>query len=97
MKKTREALVQYTHACELDPKSAVARFKKAHALMKLKQPYDALPELLVLKDIAPDEANVHYMLGRLYKMIRDKQEAIRYFTIALNLDPKVSLSPNVHT
>ena len=49
----------------------------------------ALNELMILKDIAPDEAMVHFLLGRLYKSVRDKGQAVRHFTIALNLDPKV--------
>lgn len=49
----------------------------------------ALAELMVLKDIAPDEAMVHFLLGRLYKILREKGLAVRHFTIALNLDPKV--------
>jgi hypothetical protein len=48
-------------------------------------------ELKVLKDVAPDEANVHFLLGRLYKMLRMRGEAVRCFTMALNLDPKVGL------
>ena len=83
--------MQYSHACDVDPRSALSRFKKARALMSLRHPREALAELLILKDMAPDEANVHFMLGRLYKMLRDKTSAIRHFTIALNLDPKVSL------
>jgi tetratricopeptide (TPR) repeat protein len=62
---------------------------KARALMKLRRPKEALMELETLKDIAPDESMVHFMLGRLYKMIGDKTSAIRHLTIALNLDPKV--------
>jgi anaphase-promoting complex subunit 3 len=34
---------------------------------------------------------VHFMLGRVYKIIRDKTNAIRHFTIAMNLDPKVCM------
>lgn len=90
MKKTQAALVQYSHACDLDPRSNLARFRKAQALMKLRHPKEALTELEILKDLAPDDANVHFMLGRLYKMMRDKTAAIRHFTIALNLDPKAA-------
>jgi anaphase-promoting complex subunit 3 len=39
--------------------------------------------------MAPDEANVHYLLGKLYKVLHDKANAIKHFTAALNLDPKV--------
>jgi anaphase-promoting complex subunit 3 len=49
----------------------------------------ALKELKILKDLAPDEANVHFLLGKLHKLLRDKKMAIKHYTIALNLDPKV--------
>lgn len=89
MKKATAALDYYQQACDLDPRSAKTRFMKARVLMKLRKPKEALVELEILKDIAPDESMVHFMLGRLYKMIGDKTSAIRHLTIALNLDPKV--------
>ena len=90
-KSYRPALVQYSKACELDPKSPLCRFKKARVLMALHEHQKALVELKVLKDIAPDEANVHFLLGKVYKVLRQKGSAIKHFTMALNLDPKVSL------
>ena len=93
MKNPKSALLQYSRACELSDKSALCRFKKARVLMALQEPERALVELRVLKDIAPDEANVHFLLGRAYKQLRQKGSAIRHFTMALNLDPKVSYCP----
>ena len=90
-KKPHDALVMYGNACALAPGSALSRFKKARCLMGLGRPKEALVELKVLKDVAPDEANVHFLLGRLYKMLRMRGEAVRCFTMALNLDPKVCL------
>jgi len=55
----------------------------------LGRPEEALSELEVLKEIAPDEANVWFLSGRLCKMLGRKAEAVRAFTVALNLDPKV--------
>jgi anaphase-promoting complex subunit 3 len=94
MKNPKAALVQYSRACELSEKSALCRFKKARVLMTLHEHERALAELRVLKDIAPDEANVHFLLGRVYKVLRQKGSAIRHFTMALNLDPKVC--PSIH-
>ncbi|RDW90511.1 anaphase promoting complex subunit bimA [Aspergillus mulundensis] len=90
MNNPKSALVQYNRACTLAPHSVLARFRKARALMKLQDLRSALTELKVLKDMAPDEANVHYLLGKLYKMLRDKGNAIKHFTTALNLDPKAA-------
>ena len=91
LKNPKAALIHYSRACELSEKSTLWRFKKARVLMTLHEPERALVELRVLEDTAPDEANVHFELGRAYKQLRQKGSAIRHFTMALNLDPKVSL------
>lgn len=88
-KDYKGALGQYNIACEMAPGSALSRFKKARTLMSLRMYPAALKELRILKDIAPDEANVHFLLGKLYKLLKDKRNAIKHFTDALNLDPKV--------
>ncbi|KAI4270806.1 MAG: hypothetical protein LQ337_006453 [Flavoplaca oasis] len=88
LKNPKAALVQYTKACDLMPPSAIARLKRARVLANLKQPHAALEELKLLKAIAPDEANVFFMLGLVHKMLKQKSEAIRNWTIAGNLDPK---------
>ena len=88
-KNLKAALVKYSEACQLSEKGTLWRFKKAKALVTLNQPERALMELRLLKDIAPDEANVYFSLGNVYKKLRQKGEAIRHYTMALNLDPKV--------
>lgn len=90
MNNPKAALIQYGRACSLAPQSVLARFRKARALMKLQELKLALAELKILKDMAPDEANVHYLLGKLYKLLHDRANAIKHFTSALNLDPKVN-------
>jgi anaphase-promoting complex subunit 3 len=89
MDNPKNALMHYERACSLAPHSVLARFRKARVLMKMQEFKFALAELKILKDMAPDEANVHYLLGKLYKMLHDKANAIKHFTTALNLDPKV--------
>jgi anaphase-promoting complex subunit 3 len=88
MKKTEPALVQFDAALKIDPNSKLARFRKAQVLLKLGAPDESLLELLQLKDIAPDDANVHYSLGKCYKTLHDRANAIKHLTIAMNLDPK---------
>lgn len=89
-----QALRFYDKACRLAPRNALSRFKKARCLMTLNRPEEALVELDVLKEIAPDEANVWFLSGRLCKMVGRKSEAIKAFTVALQLDPKVR--QNIH-
>lgn len=93
LKNPKAALIQYSRACELSEKRALFSYNKARVLMTLQQPERALVELRVLNDIAPDEANVHFWLGRAYKQLGQKGNAIRHFTMALTLDPKVSFVP----
>ncbi|KAM5439520.1 anaphase-promoting complex subunit cdc27 [Microsporum ferrugineum] len=86
----KAALLQYSRASSLSPQSVLARLRKARTLLKLNEVNLAHIELKVLKDVAPDEPNVHYLLGKLYKMMQDKGNAIKHFTTALNLDPKAA-------
>lgn len=94
-KQPRQALKYFTKATELAPRSALTRFKKARTLMSISEYQAALAELMVLKDIAPEEAMVHFLLGKLYKGLKQKGMAVRHFTIALNLDPKVTQSKSL--
>lgn len=96
MNNPQDALVHYGRASSLAPHSVLAKFRKARVLMKLREYKFALAELKILKDMAPDEANVHYLLGKLYKMLHDKANAIKHFTAALNLDPKVCINVSHH-
>ena len=75
-------------AIRLDPRSTVARFRKAQIHLKMGTPKEALLDLEYLKDYIPDDANVHYLLGRTYNKMGDRLRSIRHFTIAMNLDPK---------
>ena len=90
MKKLTVALGFYSKASELAQRSSLARYKKARALISMGENTRALEELLILKDIVPEEANVHFLLGKVYKTLNDKGKAVKHFTSALNLDPKVS-------
>lgn len=89
-KQVVPALHAYSKAAELAPKAAQTRYKKARALLTVGQIEAAQKELMILKDLAPDEATVHFLLGTLYRNTNDRQLAVRHFTIALALDPKVS-------
>jgi anaphase-promoting complex subunit 3 len=97
LRKKPNALDCYSRALDLAPNSALARFKKARVLMHMRQFELALAELLVLRDLAPDEANVWFLLGKCWKGLGEKGEALRAFTTALNLDVKVRFSSNFST
>ncbi|KAK3332524.1 hypothetical protein B0T19DRAFT_105502 [Cercophora scortea] len=90
-KQIAQALSYFAKATELAPKAPDVRLKKARALLATGQLQAAQKELMILKDLAPDRAQVHFLLGKLSKTLRDKKSAVRHFTIALSLDPKASL------
>jgi anaphase-promoting complex subunit 3 len=90
-----QALQYFSKATELAPYAPQTRYKKARALLALNQLDAAQRELEILKTLAPDEATVHFLLGKLYKTLNDKGSAVRHFTIALNLDPKVGTASPV--
>ncbi|KAJ4119879.1 anaphase-promoting complex subunit cdc27 [Fusarium equiseti] len=89
-KQIMPALQAYSKAVELAPRAAQTRYKKARALLAVGQLEPAQKELMILKDLAPDEATVHFLLGKLYRNMGEKQLSVRHFTIALALDPKAS-------
>ncbi|GMF20029.1 unnamed protein product [[Candida] boidinii] len=88
--KKELALRQYMFASKLQPLSMLALFKKAQAYFSLQDYESALKDFEKLEVLAPDEASVHYLLGKLYRFKGRKNDAIKQFTIALNLDPKGS-------
>lgn len=90
MKNPKAALAHYTRSCEMSPDAWRTRLRKAKMLMVLLEPQKALFELNICKDLAPDSADVHFFLGKAHKILRQKNSAIKHFTIALNRDPKVS-------
>ena len=88
-KQLLPALQYYSTAVDLSPHAAQARYKMSRTLLAIGQLDRARQELMILKDLAPDEANVHFLLGKLYRTLSQNGLAIRHFTIALNLDPRV--------
>lgn len=50
----------------------------------------ALKELQELKELAPEEAPVYFLIGKLYKRLGNRQAAMIHLTWALDLDAKSS-------
>ena len=49
---------------------------------------EALQLLIELNKKVPKEAPVHIVIGKIYQKLGKKNEALKYFTTALDLDPK---------
>ncbi|AEO58108.1 hypothetical protein MYCTH_2305193 [Thermothelomyces thermophilus ATCC 42464] len=89
-KQIVQALPYFTKAVELAPRAPEMRSKRAGALLATGQLEEAKRELMILRDVAPNNAQVHFLLAKLAKTVGDKRTAVRHFTIALSLDPKAS-------
>jgi anaphase-promoting complex subunit 3 len=50
--------------------------------------WQALAELRVVRNSAPRESSVHFMMGRVAKRLGRREDALRYFTTALYFHPK---------
>jgi anaphase-promoting complex subunit 3 len=83
------ALECYEDAVILDPRSTKARSYKARVLMLLRRPAEAHAELKELEGMTPNNAQVHFLLGKVNRSLGDARAALKHFTIALSLDPKV--------
>lgn len=59
-------------------------------LMELRHFDSALRDLMLVRDMAPDEFNVHYLLGKLYGAMGDKVNMTRNLTIAQDLEPRAA-------
>ncbi len=92
-KQIVQAIPYFNKAAELAPRAPDVRLRKARALLATGQLKLAQQELMILRDLAPDRAEVHFFLGKMAKTLRDKKAAVRHFTIALSLDPKVGIDP----
>lgn len=88
--RKKEALEMYERACLLAPTSPAVRFKRVRMLMELKHFDSALRDLMLVRDMAPDEFNVHYLLGKLYGAMGDKVNMTRNLTIAQDLEPRAA-------
>lgn len=47
-------------------------------------------DLLIVRGLAPDEFNVHYLLGKLYGAIGDTANMTRSLTYAQDLEPRAA-------
>ena len=87
-KKCSAALSALDIAYQLDPANPQARYQRAAVLMSLDRWEEALEELMNVRDHAPREAAVHYLIGKVFKKLGDTEGAMRAFVTALDLDPK---------
>lgn len=87
LEENDEAIALLTHAVTLDPKNPLARYEMAAVLMSEENYEEALRELEKLQEIAPKEASVFFLMGRIYKKLGRHDKAMINYSIALDLRP----------
>ena len=83
-----EALQFFEKSEQVDPNNSLNKFQKANVLIALDRQDEALQVLLDLLKQVPKEAPIHIVIGKIYKRMGNVDEALKYFTKALDLDPK---------
>lgn len=86
--KMDRALATLEKAVALDTENPLCRFHRASVLLRAGRPQDALTDLQHLKDIAPRESLVYYLLGKVHNKLGNSHLALMHFSWATDLDPK---------
>ncbi|KAM0755672.1 TPR-like protein [Meredithblackwellia eburnea MCA 4105] len=88
--KKEDALELYEEAVRLAPDSPAVRFKRVKVLISLKKYTVAESDLLILKDKAPNEFNVYFLLGKLCRLLGKQVDMVKYFALAQDLEPRMA-------
>ena len=88
MNKIDEAKLLLVRALKLDSAQPLAHLDLGIVYAELNQNEDALRELLIAEKMIPDDVNVHWRLGRLYRALGRKDEAKVEFDKASKLNKK---------
>lgn len=75
-------------ALKFSPNNVACRYHKARLLFDMKRYADALKELQELKVLSPDEANIFFLLGRVYRKLGNHHLALVNFSWATEIDPR---------
>ena len=86
--KIDEAYAVLSKGCAVDSSNANIHFEKANVLVTKEEYEEALSELEIVRDLAPREPPVYILLGQVCMKLMRNTEAVFYFNIACDLDPK---------
>lgn len=88
LKHTADALRTLSLAVASFPNNPLCRFQKASLLYSLGHLDKAMEELEKLKELAPKESLVYFLMGKVSKRTDNTHMALMYFSKAMDLDPK---------
>lgn len=70
------ALQCFEAAEQLDPKRPLTKYQKVTVLMALNRHTESLEVLQELKNLCPKEAPIYVTMGKIYKKLGDKKQAL---------------------
>lgn len=73
-----------------DPKNPLPKYQKANVLMSEERYNEAMRGLEELKEVAPRESGVFFLMGKIYKRLDMPERAMYHFCIALDLKPSTA-------
>jgi putative PEP-CTERM system TPR-repeat lipoprotein len=82
-----QALEQVNHALQIEPENIKAIILKTDVLMHQKKVQQVISLLDSLKKLAPDNAEGWFRMGRVYKLLNNKDRARQEFISAFNKAP----------
>ncbi|XP_039273316.1 cell division cycle protein 27 homolog [Styela clava] len=88
LKQTTSAIRTLDTAVEMEPRNPLCKFHRANVLFAAERYEDAARELKELKEMVPKESLVHFLLGKVYKKLKQNHLAVISFSWAMDLDPK---------
>ncbi|CAM6127393.1 unnamed protein product [Calypogeia fissa] len=90
LKKNTEALLLLEQSILADKKNPLPKYQKANVLMSEERYNDALEVLEQLKEVAPRESSVFFLMGKIFKRLDLPEKAMYHFLIALDLKPSTA-------
>ncbi|CAF0843027.1 unnamed protein product [Adineta ricciae] len=86
--QSADALALLNDALKIDSKNALCKFHKAGLLLHLERYHEALSELEELRQIAPKESLVYYLLSKVHRHLKNFHYSYMYMSWSMDLDPK---------
>ncbi|CAF1206605.1 unnamed protein product [Adineta ricciae] len=86
--RSESALTLLNDALIIDSKNALCKFHKAGLLLHLERYQEALAELEELRQIAPKESLVYYLLSKVHRHLKNFHYSYMYMSWSMDLDPK---------
>jgi len=87
--RLKEALLEYGQAIAFKPQWSEPYFRAALILIKNKDYSKALENLNEVVKLRPNDADAYYQIGKIYLNKNIKEDAARYFKIALKNNPRL--------